>query len=74
MSKTKSRAKTELLPEYDFSRGVRGKYAQRFAAGSNVIVLDPDVAEVFADPREVNQLLRYVVKLRLRPLRKRRRG
>ena len=74
MSKTKSRAKTELLPEHDFSRGVRGKYAQRFAAGSNVVVLDPDVAEVFADPREVNQLLRYVVKLRLRPLRKRRRG
>jgi len=39
----------ELLEEYDFSEGVRGKYAARFAEGANVVVLDPDVAEVFTD-------------------------
>lgn len=40
---------TEMLEEYDFSGGVRGKYAARFAHGSSVVVLDPDVAEVFTD-------------------------
>lgn len=67
MSKsTKGRSKRAMLAEYDFTRGVRGKYAQRFSAGSNVVVLDPDVAAAFADPKEVNELLRYIVKLRLR--------
>ena len=45
----------EMLDEYDFSEGVRGKYAGRFAQGVNVIVLDPDVAEVFPDSESVNQ-------------------
>ena len=44
----------EMLPEYDFSGGVRGKYASRFAKGTIMVVLDPDVAEVFPDPRSVN--------------------
>lgn len=48
----------EMLEEYDFSGGVRGKYAARFAAGANVVVLDPDVAEVFTDAESVNQALR----------------
>ena len=48
----------EMLEEYDFSGGVRGKYAARFAEGANVVVLDPDVAEVFADSESVNQALR----------------
>jgi hypothetical protein len=48
----------EMLGEYDFSGGVRGKYAGRFARGSNVVVLDPDVAEVFTDSESVNQALR----------------
>jgi hypothetical protein len=48
----------EMLEEYDFSGGVRGKYANRFAAGANVVVLDPDVAEVFSDSDSVNQALR----------------
>jgi hypothetical protein len=39
----------EMLEEYDFSGGVRGKYADRFAEGANVVVLDPDVAEVFTE-------------------------
>ena len=37
--------KDQMRAEYDFSKGIRGKYARRFAAGTNVIVLDPDVAK-----------------------------
>jgi len=48
----------EMLEEYDFSGGVRGKYVARFAEGANVVVLDPDVAEVFTDSESVNQALR----------------
>jgi hypothetical protein len=48
----------EMLEEYDFSGGVRGKYAGRFARGSSVVVLDPDVAEVFSDSGAVNRALR----------------
>ena len=48
----------EMLPEYDFSGGVRGKYASRFEKGAIMVVLDPDVAEVFPDPRSVNKALR----------------
>lgn len=44
----------EMLDEYDFSSGVRGKYAARFARGSHVVVLDPDVARVFTDSESVN--------------------
>jgi hypothetical protein len=46
----------EMLEEYDFSKGVRGKYVGRFAQGASVVVLD--VAEVFADSESVNQALR----------------
>jgi len=48
----------DMLDEYDFSGGVRGKYVNRFAEGSNVVVLDPDVARVFTDSESVNQALR----------------
>ncbi|HEY0407447.1 MAG TPA: hypothetical protein VGC89_17065 [Pyrinomonadaceae bacterium] len=48
----------EMLEEYDFSDGARGKYAARFARGSQVVVLDPDVAQVFADSESVNRALR----------------
>lgn len=51
----------EMLDEYDFSKGVRGKYAGRFAQGSNVVVIDPDVAQVFADSESVNQALRALI-------------
>ena len=52
----------DMLEEYDFSNGVRGKYAGRFAQGSNVVVvLDPDVAQVFTDSESVNQALRALV-------------
>jgi hypothetical protein len=44
--------------EYDFTGGIRGKYAARFEKGSNVIVLAPDVAEVFKTSKAVNDALR----------------
>ena len=52
-----------MLAEYDFSKGLRGKYAKRYAAGSNVVVLSPDVAEVFSDSESVNAALRVLVKV-----------
>lgn len=53
----------EMRDEYDFSpeqlrTAARGKYAQRFAEGVNLVALDPDVAEVFPDSAAVNQALR----------------
>ncbi len=47
-----------MRAEYDFSGGVRGKYAERYAQGTNVVLLDPDVAEVFRDQASVNRALR----------------
>jgi uncharacterized DUF497 family protein len=49
------------LVEYDFSEGVRGKYAKRYAEGTNVVVLDPDVAEYFRDHQAVNDSLRSLI-------------
>jgi len=49
--------------EYDFSAGVRGAHSQAYRAGTNVVFLDPDVAEVFTDSAAVNQALRQLVKL-----------
>jgi hypothetical protein len=48
----------DMLEEYDFTGGVRGKYAKRYAAGTNVVVIDPDVAEYFPDHDSVNEALR----------------
>ena len=47
--------------EYDFKGGVRGKYATRYAAGSNVVVLSPDVARAFPDSASANRALLAVV-------------
>jgi len=60
----------DMLKEYDFSRGARGKYAKRYAQGSNVVVIDPDVAEYFPDHDSVNESLRGLVAI----LRKRQRA
>jgi len=49
---------TEMLDEYDFSGGIRGKYLERIAARQNLIALEPDVAEVFTDSKSVNEALR----------------
>ena len=52
----------DMRDEYDFSDGVRGKYAERFAEGSNVVVLDPDVAAEFKTRKAVNDALRSQLK------------
>jgi hypothetical protein len=54
----------ELRPEYDFQGGERGKYAARFQQGTNVVVLDPDVAAEFKDSRAVNDALRRLLHTR----------
>jgi hypothetical protein len=48
--------------EYDFSQGERGKYALRYAQGTNVVVLEPDVAKVFSDSKSVNVSLRRFIR------------
>lgn len=60
-SRRKAAAQTdpdEILPEYDFSRSLPNKYASRYAAGSTVVVLDPDVAAAFPTSGEANEALR----------------
>ena len=52
-----------MRPEYDFSKGVRGKHAARYAEGTNVVVLEPDVARDFPTAREVNETLRAVSRM-----------
>lgn len=57
----------ELRSEYDLSEllksGVKGKYADRYREGTNLVLLAPDVAEVFADEESVNEALRLVMQL-----------
>lgn len=65
MKKAKTEA-DELRPEYqrsDFGPLVRGKYAARIAAASNVVVLEPKVAEVFHNDKEVNEALSGLIKI-----------
>ena len=58
MSKSDRSESPEMRKEYDFSGGIRGKYAERFKQGSNVVVLDPDVAAEFPTRESVNKALR----------------
>jgi hypothetical protein len=57
----------ELRPEYDLREllkgGVRGKYAERYRAGTNLVLLDPDVAKAFPSEEAVNEALRLVIQL-----------
>ena len=53
----------DMQAEYDFSDGIQGNYAQRYAEGTNVIVLDPDVAAAFPDSEAVNTALRNLIVL-----------
>lgn len=56
----------EIRPEYEFSKmkgGVRGKYAKRYRAGTNLVKIDPDVAEVFGDDSSVNEALRSLIRV-----------
>jgi hypothetical protein len=54
----------ELRPEYDLKSllkdGVRGKYAQRYQAGTNLVLLEPDVAKAFPNEKSVNEALKLV--------------
>lgn len=56
-------ADADLLPHYDFRRGVRGKYAARYRDGTNVVVLAPDVAARFPDSSAVNRALRALAEV-----------
>ena len=64
MSERDNKEDREMRDEYDFSHGVRGKYAERFKSGSNVVVLDPDIAAEFSSPEAVNNALRVYLKRR----------
>ncbi len=52
----------EMQPEYDLRGGVRGKYYQQYREGTNIVLLDSDVAAVFRDSESVNQALRVLIK------------
>jgi hypothetical protein len=58
MSNAKKPADVDMLPEYDFSKAVRGKYYARFTRSSNVVVLDDDIAKLFPNAEAVNGALR----------------
>ena len=66
-SKQTDELEDELRPEYDLSEllkhAVRGKYAERYKAGTNLVLLAPDVAGAFPDEQEVNDALRLVMQL-----------
>ena len=66
----KAKGDPDMLAEYDFSQGVRGKYAQRYAEGTNLVVLSPDVAEFFPDSEAVNAALRALVDIARKSVKK----
>ena len=76
--KSKTEMTDELRPEYDLRKllkgGVRGKYAKRFRAGTNLVLLDPDVAQAFPSEEAVNDALRLVIELTKIPNGKKRSG
>jgi len=68
MKKRSERMSDELRPKYDLRQllkgAVRGKYAKQYHAGTNLVLLDPDVRKVFRSERAVNEALRLVIQLR----------
>ena len=66
---SKSKHGDEMREHYDFSGGIRGKYAARYSGGANVVVLAPDVANVFPDSIAVNEALRTLLRLSGKTLR-----
>jgi len=66
-TKTKNGAAGEMRPEYDLGRllksGVQGKYAARFREGTNLVLLEPEVAKAFPNDSAVNEALRLVLQL-----------
>lgn len=66
MKKQVDELEDELRPEYDFSNmagGVRGKYVERYRTGTNVVLLDPDVAKAFPTNASVNEALRLLLQI-----------
>lgn len=55
------RSRADMRPEYDFSDGVRGKYVERYLKGTNVVLLDPEVAAAFPNSTSVNEALRALL-------------
>ena len=55
--------KLDMLNDYDFSDRIRGKFAERYGEGSNVVVLSPDIAKVFPNSESVNAALRKLIEL-----------
>ncbi len=53
----------DMLEEYDFSKGIRGKYSKRYAKGTNVVVIEPDLAQYFPDNATVNEALRSLLSI-----------
>lgn len=62
----KSKQAPEMVDEYDFSGGVRGKYARRYAEGTNIVLLAPEVAKYFPNSRSVNDALRGLIEIATR--------
>lgn len=58
MNKNPNSANDDMRPDYDLRGGVRGKYYERYKQGTNVVLLEPDVARVFRDSATVNEALR----------------
>ena len=63
MSQAKKRRTDDIQPEYDFSKGVRGKHHAAYKAGTNVVLLEPDVAKAFPDSSAVNRALRLLLEI-----------
>ena len=63
MSTKKTINPDDIRPEYDFNGGVRGKYAQRYAEGTNVVVIDSDLSDVFPTAESVNRALRAIAEI-----------
>ena len=66
--KKQTKLNDELRPEYDMKSllkgGVRGKYAARYRAGTNLVLLEPEVAKAFPNEKVVNEALKLVIKLK----------
>ena len=75
MKKGSKPAEDEMRDEYDLRGGVRGKYYERYKEGTNIVLLEPDVYEVFKDSSAVNDALRqYLADHGGKPPRKKRAG
>ena len=61
--KNKKRYSEKMRKEYDFSKGVRGKYAKLYLQGNNLVFLSKDLAKIFPDSNSVNQALRTLVEI-----------